>query len=76
MSILESVVCHDDLLALNSLQRTQLCEEIRQFLVEKVSAALEENNEKPIFVITHFPIDRTLCGTQTLTASPRNSENL
>ena len=37
MSILESVVCHDDLLALNSLQRTQLCEEIRQFLVEKVS---------------------------------------
>ncbi len=37
MSILESIVCHDDLLALNDDQRTQLCEEIRRFLVEKVS---------------------------------------
>ena len=37
MSILESIVCHDDLLALNDAQRTQLCEEIRRFLVDRVS---------------------------------------
>ena len=37
MSILDSIVCHDDLLALNDDQRTQLCEEIRCFLVDRVS---------------------------------------
>jgi len=37
VSILNSIVCHDDLLALSDDQRTQLCEEIRRFLVDHVS---------------------------------------
>ena len=37
MSLLHTINGHDDLIALNDQQRTQLCEEIRSFLVESVS---------------------------------------
>ena len=37
VSILESIHCHDDLLALDDAQRILLCDEIRQFLVSNVS---------------------------------------
>ena len=37
MSILESIHGHQDLIKLNSKQRTQLCREIREFLVANVS---------------------------------------
>ncbi len=37
MNILENIHGHDDLLALNDEQRVLLCEQIRQFLVDKVS---------------------------------------
>ena len=37
MRILESIQGHQDLIKLNSKQRTQLCNEIREFLVENVS---------------------------------------
>ncbi|MDD6678563.1 MAG: 1-deoxy-D-xylulose-5-phosphate synthase [Firmicutes bacterium] len=37
MSILETINGHDDLIYLNDEQRELLCEEIRRFLVEKVS---------------------------------------
>ena len=37
MSLLENINCHDDLAALTDEQRITLCDEIRQFLVERVS---------------------------------------
>lgn len=37
MSLLENINCHADLAALNDKQRIALCDEIRQFLVERVS---------------------------------------
>ena len=37
MSILQSINGHEDLVSLNDQQREELCREIRQFLVEKVS---------------------------------------
>ena len=37
MSILENIQSHQDLIKLNSKQRTQLCKEIREFLVSNVS---------------------------------------
>ena len=37
MSLLENTNCHDDLAALTDEQRIALCDEIRQFLVERVS---------------------------------------
>ena len=37
MSLLENINCHDDLAALTDEQRIALCDEIRQFLVERVS---------------------------------------
>ena len=37
MSILESIRCHDDLVALSDAERVALCDEIRQFLVSRVS---------------------------------------
>ncbi len=37
MSILENIRCHNDLLKLDSQERTQLCQEIRDFLVSYVS---------------------------------------
>ena len=37
MSILENIRCHNDLLKLDAQQRTQLCREIRDFLVSHVS---------------------------------------
>ena len=37
MSLLESINCHADLIALTDDQRISLCDEIRQFLVERVS---------------------------------------
>ena len=37
MSILENIQDHQDLIKLNSNQRTQLCKEIREFLVSNVS---------------------------------------
>lgn len=37
MNILERINGHDDLLALNEEERTQLCSEIRQFLISSVS---------------------------------------
>ena len=37
MSILERIDCHEALLSLNDKERTQLCAEIREFLVDSVS---------------------------------------
>lgn len=37
MSILENINGHEDLVSLNNAQRTQLCREIREFLVDAVS---------------------------------------
>ena len=37
VSVLESIHGHQDLVQLNNIQREQLCREIRQFLVSKVS---------------------------------------
>jgi 1-deoxy-D-xylulose-5-phosphate synthase len=37
LSLLENINCHDDLTALTDEQRIALCDEIRQFLVERVS---------------------------------------
>ena len=37
MGILENIQGHQDLIKLNSRQRTQLCQEIRTFLVDHVS---------------------------------------
>lgn len=37
MSILETIQCHEDLIRLDARQRTQLCQEIRDFLVSQVS---------------------------------------
>ena len=37
MGILENIHCHDDLLRINDEERTQLCKEIREFLISHVS---------------------------------------
>ncbi len=37
MDILDTIHCHEDLLALTNAQRLQLCAEIREFLVQSVS---------------------------------------
>ena len=37
MRILERINSRDDLLQLNDQERTQLCQEIREFLIENVS---------------------------------------
>ena len=37
MSILQKIKGHDDLIALDDRQRTQLCGEIREFLISNVS---------------------------------------
>ncbi|MBQ7897129.1 MAG: metallophosphoesterase [Clostridia bacterium] len=37
--------------------------EIEAFIKEKVTLALEES-DKPVFLLVHFPIDNTLCGTE------------
>ena len=37
MSTLENIHCHKDLTLLNEIQRKELCQEIREFLVSRVS---------------------------------------